>query len=189
MALICSVSDCDSPVRSRGVCVTHYWGALSEKEQIAATERAKSRFWAKVDKSGECWNWTASTYSNGYGAFRGADGRVNVAHRYACKISGREVPDELDVDHLCFNRACVNPDHVRLVTNKQNMENRAGPNSNCESGFRGVYYSAGAWRVKVRHNGKAHYAGGFSTAEEANDAAIELRTELFTHNAVDRAGV
>lgn len=189
VSVICGESGCSNSVRSRGVCVLHYWGSLSEGEQMAASARAESRFWSKVDKSGECWEWTASKYGNGYGAFRGADSRVNVAHRYALTLSGVEFPEDAEVDHLCFNRGCVNPGHLRITTAKQNMENRSGSNSNCKSGYRGVYYASGAWRVKVRHNRKAYYAGGFSTAEEANTAAINLRNELFTHNSVDRAGV
>lgn len=75
---------------------------------------AEQRFWAKVDKTGECWLWTASLTSHGYGQFY-FDGRPVAAHRFSYELFSLPIPAGMDVDHTCRIRACVNPFHLRLV--------------------------------------------------------------------------
>jgi len=145
------------------------------------------RFWAKVDKSADCWTWTGSTSSHGYGdiQFRGNRQR---AHRISLSIATGERGPEFFADHICHNRACVNPEHLRWVTQKQNQENRLATSKTNTSGFRGAawYPRSGRWQSKVRHNGKDVHVGYFDTAEEAGEAAAAKRRELFTHNDADR---
>ena len=80
-----------------------------------------SRFWEKVDKSGECWVWTSAFNNKGYGVFN-AGGRVRYAHRISVVLSGREIPEGLVLDHLCRRPLCVNPEHLEVVTQRVNME-------------------------------------------------------------------
>lgn len=141
----------------------------------------EERFWSKVDKSGDCWLWTAAVVANrGYGLFSVA-GRLKLAHRFSYEIFNGPIPEGMQVDHRCHVRRCVNPFHLRLVTPKQNSENRSGAQRNSSSGVRGVYRqkATGRWCARVGHNGKTIHVGYFDDLAEAERAVIAKRSELF----------
>ncbi|MFI7468154.1 HNH endonuclease signature motif containing protein [Nonomuraea sp. NPDC049646] len=78
------------------------------------------RFWAKVDKAGQCWNWTAATTHDGYGRFKVAGATV-CAHRWAYEQIVGDIAEGLQLDNLCRNRRCVNPEHLEPVTCRENL--------------------------------------------------------------------
>jgi hypothetical protein len=90
-------------------------------EQKYYNEHPVIRFWDKVDKSGGCWKWTAARSSSGYGTFSiGSKGRFQVyAHRFAFEIGGGEIPECYELHHVCGNKLCVNPAHLKPVTPKE----------------------------------------------------------------------
>lgn len=94
----------------------------------------------------------------------------------------------MQIDHACHVRACVNPAHLRLATNKQNNENLARAQRNSKSGVLGVVWreEKGKYKVSVMHNRKQYNGGYFHDIAKAEAAAITLRNELFTHNDLDR---
>lgn len=77
------------------------------------------RFFAKVDATGDCWEWTASRSPDGYGRLK-VEGVAVGAHRIAYRLLVGTVPDGLTLDHLCRNRGCVNPDHLEAVPRRVN---------------------------------------------------------------------
>lgn len=80
-------------------------------------------FWQKVDKTEDCWEWTASKNKQGYGIF-GHQGQTWLAHRLSYKLSNM-LPDGVKVLHRCDNPPCVNPDHLFLGTQKDNIKDMA----------------------------------------------------------------
>jgi len=114
------------------------------------------------------------------------DGRQHYAHRMAYELANGPIPNGMVVDHrTTCPKHCVNPDHLAAVTHKQNIENRAGVNRNSKSGVRGVYWQAGKWVAEVRHRDVRHYLGRFPTLDQAPEAAVAKRKELFSNNTED----
>ncbi|HKN46115.1 MAG TPA: HNH endonuclease signature motif containing protein [Propionibacteriaceae bacterium] len=147
------------------------------------------RFLAKVQVTEECWLWTGALGTYGYGLFKSPDTpSPEGAHRWAYRHHKGPIPTDKEVDHTCHVRRCVNPEHLRLVTKKQNQENRSGPQANNGSGVRGVHKVPGrrGWKVIVVHNKRRHYGGYFTDVQVAASTARQLRNQLFTHNDVDR---
>lgn len=70
-----------------------------------------------------CWNWLMSMKPNGYGQWSGARNRgmSGLAHRAVYSIAIGPVAADLDIDHLCRNRRCVNPTHLEPVTRRENL--------------------------------------------------------------------
>lgn len=88
-----------------------------------ATTSLRGRFETKyaVDEQTGCWNWTGCR-SQGYGQIRegGRGSRMLAAHRVSHEIFIGPIPDGLQVDHLCRNTLCVNPEHLEAVTGREN---------------------------------------------------------------------
>lgn len=67
-----------------------------------------------------CITWAGwKQANNGYGRFR-VDGKQVMVHRWVYEMSSAEIPEGMTVDHLCFNRACIEPTHLRIVTRAEN---------------------------------------------------------------------
>jgi hypothetical protein len=95
-----------------------------------------SRFQAKFVAAGpdDCWEWTGSTDSSGYGNFFTGTQTLG-AHRVAWMLVNGPIEQGMTVDHTCFTITCVNPAHLRLVTNSDNARRqRSALRSHCING-------------------------------------------------------
>lgn len=88
----------------------------------------RDRVWKYVTKTDTCWLWVGAKDGGRYGIIRVA-GKNIKAHRATYEILLGKIPDGLTVDHLCRNRECVNPDHMELVTNKENILRGTAPSA------------------------------------------------------------
>lgn len=93
------------------------------KRRTWSTLRGRIATKYRVDESG-CWIWTGMINpTTGYGRISDG-GKVKTAHRVMYELSVGPIPEGLVMDHLCHVRACVNPEHLRVVTKRQNcLEN------------------------------------------------------------------
>ena len=188
----CSVEDCSSPAKARGWCIPHYkrWhkhGSPTDLRRLKHRPRSASLvdwFWSRVDKTGDCWHWTAATNTAGYGQIW--DGtKLLYAHRLSYEMARGALAHGEVVDHICHTQACVNPAHLQAVTQKQNTENMHA-HRDALVGVRGVSIGKrGKFQVRVTDNGVVHSGGAFPTIAEAEAAAIALRNELYTNNLLD----
>lgn len=103
------------------------------------------RFWSKVSIVGECWEWTAAKIPDGYGVF-GVDGISRCAHRISWEFFHGQIPHSLYVLHRCDNPPCVNPSHLFIGSQKDNV-------SDCTSkGRRGIHRPSAETNGMVKLN-------------------------------------
>lgn len=191
MSRPCAIEGCVRPYFGRGWCNMHYarWrrhGGPSIKltGHGLPLEQRILRFFTPSER---CWLWTGNL-ADGYGQIR-ANGSMRYAHVVMYELEVGLVPAGRMLDHQCHVRHCVRPDHLRVVTNKQNLENLVGANrNNRTSGVRGVTWhrASGKWVAQIGHNYQRFHIGSYETIADAEAAVVAKRNELFTHNDADR---
>lgn len=83
-----------------------------------------SKFWASMDKSGDCWEWTRGKISSGYGKVQ-FNGKPWLTHRLSWTVANGAIPKGLWVLHTCDNPACCNPGHLFIGNRSDNMKDCA----------------------------------------------------------------
>ena len=143
---ICSYPGCGRKHNARGLCGPH--GAMQRRGEALRPlqgrtgpieKSAAERFAAKLlPRESGCIEWVGGKTAGGYGTFakrttRGTE-QKELAHRWAYEQAVGPIPEGLDIDHLCRNRACVNPEHLEPVTRAENIRRAAEVKTACPAG-------------------------------------------------------
>lgn len=179
---ICKVVGCTKEYKGLGYCNKHYQrynknGTI--KPKVIRNDDYK-RFYSKVSKTRYCWDWIGQLNKDGYGKFF-AKGKHISAHRYSYEMHNHTVlpsrSSYMCIDHICRNRACVNPNHLELVTYKENVK-RGNIVKNRQSDLPiGIYFRERKeyklnkpYEAKMVSKGRTYYLGNFETLDEAIEA-------------------
>lgn len=143
---ICSFPECGRSHNARGLCNSH--GVMQRKGEPLRPIQPRTgpiakddqeRFAAKVrSQPNGCIEWVGGKTSGGYGVFSDTTGHAShrkvMAHRWSYETARGPIPHGYDIDHLCRNRACVNPNHLEPVTRQENIRRATRLKQNCPAG-------------------------------------------------------
>jgi hypothetical protein len=190
---VCRVPDCGEKPVGRGYCNKHWkrWSLHGDPLTVlpkgSGPVDMAGRLARNTEQQGDCLVWIGSCTPAGY-AKTMIKKRTVLLHRWVWEQANGPIPAGMKIDHICHRPPCLHLGHLRLTTNKQNLENRKGAPANSTTGVRGVSIDkkTGAYRGYVKHHGRTICVGRFETLDEAGEAVRLKRLELHTHNDQDR---
>ena len=154
----CTIEGCDRAVRHRGWCNKHYmrWWRSGSTELRRPT--FEERLWRRVHIIHPlgCWWWTGYIAKSGYGMIS-RNNRNTLAHRAVYTELCGLIPAGLELDHLCRNPACVNPDHLEPVlpyVNNSRSQSRSARFARVSHCPKGHPYDEENTYVRIRKNGR-----------------------------------
>jgi len=160
----------------RSIVLTGRGQFCSAACRYASTVRPlEERFWAKVEKSTGCWNWTAAKNPKGYGIFciEKKTNSLELAHRVSYRLHYGAIPEDLRVLHHCDNPTCVRPDHLFLGTDGDNTADKVAKNRQQKGEHHALAKLTDAQATEIR---RRYAAGGVSQAQLAREYSINHAT-------------
>ena len=135
----------------------------------------EERFWPKVDKTDDCWLWTAATNRHGYGQIWSGE-KLELAHRVSWELHRGPIPAGLFVLHipsLCHTPGCVNPDHLYLGTHTDNEHDKFkdGTSNNGEANGQAKLQKDDVLSIRERYA-----AGNVTQKELSKEYGVARRT-------------
>lgn len=147
------------------MCERHYRRALS----TGSTASPRISIWTHytVLLNG-CWQWSGALWRNGYGKTSRRIHDTRLAHRAFFTEHRGPIPEGMDLDHLCRNRACVNPEHLQPVSRAVNLDRGLDARTVCRSGrhdvttpdafIPGTKQCVQCWRIRYKAAGERYRA-------------------------------
>jgi hypothetical protein len=138
----CSFGECNLPFLARGLCSKHWQQAKRGKIPFGVAliwpnyGSLEERLWPRVNKNGTipegkphlgpCWAWEGTVDGGGYGHITD-QGKTMKVHRIVFEWIKGKIPNGLEIDHLCRNPVCCNPEHLEAVTSRINNLRSTSP--------------------------------------------------------------
>lgn len=134
MESVCTVNDaeCVGGRLKRGLCEKHY----RRQRTTGSTASPFIDNWSRFTVVGECWIWSGPLYRNGYGEMSRRFLGTGLAHRAFYMRKNGVLDRSVDLDHLCRDRRCVNPNHLQPVTRRANLRRGAGSHDGVKTACR-----------------------------------------------------
>jgi hypothetical protein len=164
----CTVNDaeCSEGRLRRGLCEKHYRRALHSGSTASPQIDIWQHYSVAADTS--CWEWAGALWRNGYGKTSRSVHGTRLAHRAYFAEHRGPIPDGMDLDHLCRNRLCVNPDHLEPVSRAVNLDRGLDARTSCRSGrhdisapsdlIPGTKQCVHCWRIRYKEAGERYRA-------------------------------
>ena len=111
----CTLPNCNQPHEAKGYCRKHY-----ERQRRTGTTKQttpqtfEERLWAKVNKTGDCWLWTAATTTNGHPQM-GENRIIKAPHRILWERQNGPLKPRQEIHNTCGNKRCINPHHYKAL--------------------------------------------------------------------------